>query len=379
MQNDSFDWTILDRCLAGDATQADQAALESWRRADASHEALLAVLIAERDRRAGALPQWNVEELRERIIDRALTRPRGGVVAGAHRATLHLVRKRAVLSSRARYWRAGGMAAAAVMLFVAGNSVLRSRPVPTPPPVAARMTEYRTARGQIATAHLADGTRVVLAPESRLLVPEAIGNSPAGAAGSMVREVVLEGRGFFDVVHDARRPFAVRTVAGVARDVGTEFEVRADGQSRAMRVTVVSGLVTLHGIAPVSSSTATAGVPLADPATLVTLRRGDQATLSAAGKMTLIHHVDVAPTLAWTRGSLVFRGMRLDEVVGELSAWYDLDVRLGDSTLANKRLVLTLQDEPAATALDLIALSLNLRVERIGRIVKLYPLGPGGR
>jgi transmembrane sensor len=275
------------------------------------------------------------------------------------------------------HWsRIAGIAAVAMLTVTAGSWLARAKRVAsTPPVVAVQMQEYTTARGQLASIFLGDGTRVVLAPESRLRVPKTIGQTASGVAPESSREVTLEGNAFFDVVHDERRPFVVRTAAGIARDLGTSFEVRAYAESRSMRVTVVSGIVSLHRPAREPASTSgIGGENVGDTATLATLTRGDRATLPVGGPITLARNVDLGPTLAWTKGSLVFRGMRLDEVATELSRWYDLDVRLGDSTVANERLVLTVQNEPAAATLNLIALSLKLRVERNGRVVTLLRL-----
>ncbi|HJQ52233.1 MAG TPA: FecR domain-containing protein, partial [Gemmatimonadaceae bacterium] len=227
---------------------------------------------------------------------------------------------------------------------------------------APRMREFTTTRGQMASIYLADGTRVVLAPESRLRVPESIAerNRPIGARTA--RDVRLEGAAYFDVVHDTNRPFSVSTSVGVALDLGTEFEVRAyeSGKSaRPMQVTVISGVVSLHR-------------PGADAEPVATLRRGDRGTLSGSGKFTLAQNVDLGPTLAWTKGSLVFNHTRVSDVVRELSRWYDLDIRLGADVDPSRQLVLTLDNEAAREAIDLVALSLGLRVQQQGRVVTLY-------
>ena len=67
---------------------------------------------------------------------------------------------------------------------------------------------------------LADGSRVVLGPDSRLTVPADF--------GSGARAVELEGDGYFDVRHDAAKPFAVRVGQALVEDVGTTFRVESD-------------------------------------------------------------------------------------------------------------------------------------------------------
>jgi transmembrane sensor len=126
-----------------------------------------------------------------------------------------------------------------------------------------------------------------------------------------------------------------------------------------MEVTVVSGLVSIERAASNTS--------------LARLARGDRAVLSTAGDFTFAHSVNLGAATAWTEGKLVFDGTPLREVVLALSRWYDLDVQLGDNSIATRHLAMTLEDENPEVVLSMIALSLDLRVERNDHIVRLYP------
>lgn len=355
---DSFDWTILDRKLAGDASPSDLAALDEWLALDPSRVRLVEALIAERSKRAGAEPRWDLDALRRRIDDRTSPRPLDVRRSPPRVPALNLLPSSRQLSNRARIWRASGIAAALVVVVSGGLLLRRIHLQESQRAHVTPAREYTTTRGQLASIYLTDGTRVVLAPDSHVKVPEDIGDTSASAARVATREVTLEGAAYFEVVHDARRPFAVRTSAGIARDIGTEFEVRAYERTRPMRVTVVSGKVALHSLTNGSTPVAS-------------LKRGDRATFSAAGALTVVHNVDLASVVSWTKGTLVFQGTTLNEVAVELSRWYDLDVRVADTALRNQRLVLSIGDEPATDALNLIALSLDLRVDRRGRVVTL--------
>jgi transmembrane sensor len=346
----------LDRYLADDMTPGDRASLEAWLAEDPSRARIVQALLAERNRRMMAQPKWDIDALVNRIEDRTSAKPvhpHSGKKARAARLFP------ATRSSRISgpWVRAAGIAATAVIVGTAGLVVSQKaqRVKPT-----VKMREYVTTRGQLASIYLADGTRVVLAPESRLHVPESISDRALSSQTATARDVRLEGAAYFEVVHDAKRPFSVETAVGVALDIGTEFEVRAYEPARPMEVTVVSGAVALHTKAQNS--------PL-----LGTLRRGDRGTLSRTGNFALAQNIDLGPTLAWTKGSLVFNHTPISEVTRELSRWYDLDVSLGQGVNPNRRLVLTLDNESAADALNLVALSLGLRVEERGRLVTLNP------
>src|SRR5690606_6576448 len=98
---------------------------------------------------------------------------------------------------------------------------------------------------------------------------------------------------------------------------------------------------------------------------------GDLARVGPDGAVQIERGVDATEHLAFAEGRLVFREAPLGEVVEHLGRWYDIDVRLADSTLATLPLSASFQQEPVARVLNLIALSLGLRVEREGAAVLL--------
>src|SRR6185503_20707104 len=93
-------------------------------------------------------------------------------------------------------WR---IAAAAILVVGLGGGWLATRQ-PTPAATsAAPMREIFTLNGQRTTVTLDDGTRVSLNGASRLRY--------AASYGRTNRDVYLDGQGYFEVKHDAARPF----------------------------------------------------------------------------------------------------------------------------------------------------------------------------
>lgn len=87
---------------------------------------------------------------------------------------------------------------------------------------------YASATGQNRDFVLADGSQVTLGGASRLSVRFSRGE----------RRVVLEaGEAYFQVVHDAQRPFEVAAGDVSVRDIGTAFDVRRTGDAVAVAVT----------------------------------------------------------------------------------------------------------------------------------------------
>lgn len=356
------DWEKLATYFAGEARTPDAEDIEAWAGESDSHSQRLEQL-RQIWMEAGPLSRarqsvdteagWARMHARLRAQHEASERP-------AQLQSLKSVNTRGWRKSSARHSRQAAVAAA--FLIVASGVVLwKEAGMPTTPGASrsVQMREYAASRGQRANIRLADGTQVVLGPDSKLRVPQNIGDAPPNDQGIHTREVTLEGTAYFSVVHDEDRPFVVRTSAGFARDLGTEFQVRAYEEMHGMEVTVVSGLVSL--------------ARTTDNTSLARLQKGDRATLSNGGGINVTHSVDLGAATALAEGRLVFDGTPLREVAIALSRWYDLDVQLADNSIATRHLALTLEDETPEVVLNMIALSLDLRVERKDQTVRLYP------
>jgi transmembrane sensor len=206
-----------------------------------------------------------------------------------------------------------------------------------------------------------DGATVVLGPESVLRI--------SGSYGLRDRTVSLTGHAYFDVTHDAGRPFRVWAGGVLAEDIGTRFDVRAYARDSAMRLVVADGAVAMHP--PRVQADGSAG--RAAPLSTVVVTRGMMATAGEDGVVRVRSGLPMDGYLSWRDGRLAFDDTPLPEVVAELSRWYDLDIRLGDPRLASKTLTASFDDPPTAVLVALEG-ALGVRVTRVGRVVTLYPL-----
>jgi len=166
------------------------------------------------------------------------------------------------------------------------------------------------------------------------------------------RSVELRGDGYFDVVHDATKPFAVRVGQAVVEDIGTTFSVESD-DAAATSVSVVTGSVRLRQAA-------------SEPTSGVVLAAGDRGSIDEAGRASAKQHVVRDEDIAWTRGQLIFRDAPLSRVANELRRWYGVTLRVNDSALLNTPVSTSFAGEPADRVLNIIGLTLGARVQRQG-------------
>lgn len=189
-------------------------------------------------------------------------------------------------SSRPRWVGAMLTAAAAVALaFLLGRSP------------ATDTREFTTASAQRQTVTLADGSRLELNAHTQL---------SATLAPTERRVRLSRGQAFFAVTKDPQRPFFVETPAGTVRVTGTQFDVRTE-PTTPLQVTVLEGAVQVQpaGTAPVA--------PFA-------LGVHDQ---FLAGEVRALSAAEVAATLAWRQGEIVFAGAPLRDVLAAFARHHD--------------------------------------------------------
>ena len=161
-------------------------------------------------------------------------------------------------------------------------------------------SSHRTTLGDIDTVSLADGSRTVLASDSRIDVH----------LSRRERRVDLaRGEAIFDVAKDPGRPFVVDAGQREVVAVGTRFSVRRDAQE--LRVVVTEGTVRLQSPAASARPQPTALLPAGS----VALVRGDGVLMRS------LAIADAERMLDWRDGLLVFRDTTLAEAAAEFNRY----------------------------------------------------------
>lgn len=334
------DWDRIARYLAGEAEPREAESTRRWLEADDERLAMVNALQA-------ALVNVSREDSRKPDVESALRKVKSGFV---HTKPIGFP---ASAGRAAPAWKfAPYMKAAAVLLVLAGGAFFW-RDI-SGSAVGPAVRTFATTVGERRQFRLADGTNVVLGPGSRLIVDP----------GSSDRSVALEGDGYFAVTHDASHPFTVKVGTVKIQDVGTAFSIQTN-EDGGVRVAVASGSVALG---PRESGRASAEV----------LRARDRATVNPSGMVGIERSAVSDDDLAWVQGRLVFRDAPVMQVGAELSRWYGVTLRLGDSTLSNLHLTASFSGESVDRVLNVIALSLGARIEREGNVATLYRASPSG-
>jgi transmembrane sensor len=161
-----------------------------------------------------------------------------------------------------------------------------------------------TAVGEQRRITLADGSRLDLAPDSRVSTRFTL----------IERDVQLErGQAFFAVAHSAVRPFIVHVNGLKLTAVGTAFDVRIDPSSTV--VTVSEGRVN------VTPGTDQVGAGPRTDTGIVRADVGQRVTFSNSARRLNVAIVDPKLAGSWRDGRLQFEGEPLEDVVGVVNRY----------------------------------------------------------
>lgn len=335
---DGIDSELIGRYLSRETSEEETTLVRRWLMAHPEAATRLRVFLARLDDEATRplTPNVDVEwsALQARIRAHEVDEDRPVVVPT----------EPAIPAHTAPWWRRGRTLAAAsvVLAAVLAYETLVDR-VPTARPSTTDRNMYVTGAGERSDLLLADGTRVRLAPGSQVRV--------AADFGIARRDVYLDGEGYFEVVHDASRPFTVYAGNTSVRDIGTAFSVRGYATDSAVQVVVREGEVAVAGVGR--------------------LRAGDMGRVSITGEATVRRAVDVEAHLSWTKGRLVYDDAPLGAVLDDLRRWYGSDVELADTAISHLPFTGTLANVAPNEAVAQVAATMGLIVEVDGQHIVL--------
>lgn len=209
--------------------------------------------------------------------------------------------------------------------------------------VAAPLQTAYANEGPHRLVELSDGSKVWLRQGSSLEFPASFD------AGSRV--VHVHGEAYFEVAHDASRPFRVAIDGGQWVEVlGTQFNIQAT-ETDQTSVLVRSGKVRF------TPEAGGEGVYLEAGKKAVYDKKAQKITLSEPGSFN---------ELAWQAGGLEFIHTPLAQVVKDLENWYKVSVVLDNPALANCPYTAPLTRQSIAQVLNVLAETYQMQLQKTG-------------
>jgi transmembrane sensor len=148
---------------------------------------------------------------------------------------------------------------------------------------------------------LADGSRMWLNAGSSVTYPIAFIDNK--------RQVSITGEAYFEVAHNAAKPFIVTKDGMNIEVLGTHFNVNAYDEEADTKVTLMEGSVKVYN----------------EKSTLL-IKPGEQADVNKNGTLFLNKKIDMDGIMAWKNGRFIFNNADIESVMRQVSNWYDVEV-----------------------------------------------------
>ena len=202
------------------------------------------------------------------------------------------------------------IAAILLLTFGLGWSSQFFKTISVEQPSEITMQEIFVPKGQVNQVFLADGTRIWINSESRIIAPSAFAKNE--------RIVKLTGEAFFEVAKDKTRPFKVEVNGQLIEVLGTSFNVRAYGNSDKIETTLESGQIQLH-----------------TGKQITLLHPGDQSLFDKTNDKIIISKVNPMSFSSRKNGRYEFQNENLLEVFDVVERWYDVEIDVDKTYFKN--------------------------------------------
>jgi transmembrane sensor len=208
------------------------------------------------------------------------------------------------------------LAAAAIVIIMIGIGVFVYQSYRTPAQIA--MIDKYNGTGTRSMITLPDGTRVWLNAESKISYPEIFEGDK--------RDVHLSGEAFFNVSHDAEKPFYIHLNKAAIRVIGTSFNVKAYSNDEIIQTSVVSGKVAFLS-KPGDTKTSDSVFLLKNNKVTYSLATGDMRTETT----------NTLDDREWINGKLIYKSETLESITRQLARNFGKKVTINDPKVGQYR------------------------------------------
>ncbi len=196
---------------------------------------------------------------------------------------------------------------------------------------------------------LPDGTRVTLNSGSSIEFPTRFEGD--------AREVKLQGEAYFEVQHDALKPFIVSSGNMRVKVFGTAFNVNTYKQAASMEVILTRGRISVFYKDKVNEQ--------------IMLTPGDMAIVFRNQALIRKIRNEDENYMAWKTKKLIFSNKSLGIVVQDLNRVYHSDIRLMNTALTSCRLTATFDNQTIESILNVLQSTLDISITRTGSTVEI--------
>ena len=278
---------LLDRYLKGETSQEENEIVENW---------------LEKNNNAHSEWQFFNQSRKNQWLAEVL-----GEIQNSIQATKSKV---VVIPKRNHLWRR--LAAVAAVLAICFTLYLEW-PALQSLVHSTQLTALTVPLNQQKQIKLADGSKVWINSNSQLKYPQQFNGK--------TREVYLSGEAYFDIKHDAGKPFIIHTGKVITTVLGTAFDIKEDKISHTVVVTVTRGKVS------VANGDRQLGI----------ITPNQQISYNLLDSKSTQTEVDAKQAIAWQKTDLHFEDITFAEAALELEERFNVKINFSNDKIKDCR------------------------------------------
>jgi ferric-dicitrate binding protein FerR (iron transport regulator) len=195
---------------------------------------------------------------------------------------------------------------------------------------------FKTPNGARKSFALPDGSIIVLNSGSSIRVPSNFGRQS--------REIALTGEAFFEIKHNAEKPFTIHSGKLLITDLGTAFNVKAYPEDGRVQVAVESGEVKVEKNNPNGSAVLFAG----------SVKGNHQFTYDKLSNHYSVNDIQPGDMLGWRQNKLRFDNASFNEIARTLERWYNIKINLNGTNSHCRLYTVAFNNEPVDKVLNVL-------------------------
>jgi transmembrane sensor len=231
------------------------------------------------------------------------------------------------------------------------------------------MHEVHVPYGTTKKLIMPDGTKVMLNAGSTFTYPETFSKS--------TRDVNLNGEGFFEVTHNAKKPFLVHTSKLTIKVLGTVFNVKAYNNDKTTETTLLKGKVQVD----LKNNPEKTIILLPNEKLMVT-NNPPQKQVTKAGNINvgkIEYQVTTLPMVkpteiketAWLDNKILFTNEMFEDVAKQIERKYNVQIVFEDPALKTEQISGLLDKESLKNAMQIIEMTTPFKFRMDGKVVYL--------
>ncbi|WP_346237383.1 FecR family protein [Niabella insulamsoli] len=229
-----------------------------------------------------------------------------------------------------------------------------------PEAMGKNFNEMITQKGSKSKLILPDGTTVILNADSKISYSKNF-NKPS-------RNVRLTGEAYFDVAHNAGRPFIVHTSKADIKVLGTRFNVRDYPGEERLETSLIKGKVEVSVEGSKTFTLKPSDKLIIDKSLMESAETKDKAFQLAP--VTQIDSL-VAET-SWISNKMVYSNKAFSEIIKDLERQFDVTIRMNNPAVEKYRYTGSFEENNIEDILQILQIIKPFQYKAEGKTITIY-------